>query len=106
MECLFIFMLCCGWQKIINPSVTAALQTASSGSVFSCENIFPFGLAGVAGLALRSNLVAHSRLWRYAHANSLVSKHGEKFRLMPGRNNNDPMAMDAVGFSIMGRDSL
>ena len=105
MECLFIFMLCYGWQNIIKPSVTAAFQAASNSPVFSYENIFPFDLAGVAGLVLRTFPAVHSRSWRYVHANPVAFRHGEKYHPILGRNNNDPMAMDAVGFSILGRDS-
>jgi len=105
MECLFIFMLCCGWQSIVKSSVSAALQAVSHSPVFSYENIFPFGLAGVAGLVLLSIPAVHSRSWRYVHANAVVFGRGEKHRPMLSRNNNDPMTMDAVGFSIPGRDS-
>ena len=105
MECLNALMLRWVWQNMIKPFIAASFQATFNSSVFSYENIFPLGLADVAGLALRSDPAVHSKTWRYDHTNPVTFGYDEKHHPILGRNNNDPMATDAVGFSILGRDS-
>ena len=83
----------------------AVFQAASTSTAYSYEYTFPAGSADSAAFVLRTRPAVHAQTWRYVHANPVAFQGGNKGLMMLTRNNNDPMAMDAVGFSIFWRDS-
>ena len=105
MECLNSLGSSCDRQKIIGFQVAAIFQVTYINSAFTFESIFHDSPAAVGGYTLRTDRAVHSKTWHYVHANTIDIEHDDKSRPMLIPTNNYPMAMDAVGFPVIWRDS-
>ena len=105
MDCLYTLMGPRVRQNMLQSQDAAVFQAASTSTAFSYENIFHDGLAEVGGYTLRTDPAVHSKTWPYVHANADDIEHDDKSRPMLIPTNNDPVAMDAVGFPVIWRDS-
>ena len=99
-------------QNTIQPPLATTFPVARSSSTVCYGNMPLAGHIELARLeactgppdpAFRPEIESKTRF--YCNANQGVFERDRKGRPMLTRNNNDPMATDAVGFSILWRDS-